>query len=122
MDERRSLRVSEAVKEELAEIVGFEMGDPRLAAVDVTEVKVSPDLRHAHVKVAVVGGEAEEKKALAALDHARGFLRHELASRMNLRRAPELHFAADPWAEADARVEILLRRAKKTRGRTENQP
>ena len=50
MDERRTLRVSEAVKEELAELVGFEMDDPRLATVGVTEASVSPDARYAHIK------------------------------------------------------------------------
>jgi ribosome-binding factor A len=45
MDEHRSQRVSAAVREELTEIIGFEMEDPRLAAVDVTDVTVSPDSR-----------------------------------------------------------------------------
>ena len=53
MDEHRTRRVSEAVSEELAEIIGFEMDDPRLADVSVTSADVSPDMRHAHVKVAI---------------------------------------------------------------------
>ena len=122
MDEHRVQRVSEAVKEELAEIVGFEMEDPRLAAVDVTEVEVSPDSRHAHVKIVVSGDDREQARALAALDHARHYLRHELASRLNLRRVPELHFTLDKWSEASDRVELLLQRTKKKRGSTENQP
>src|ERR1700759_1829141 len=93
MEEHRARRVSEAVKEELAELIGFEMDDPRLASVSVTNADVSPDMRTAHVKVAVEAG--EEKKALAALEHAKGFLKHELASRLNLRRVPDLHFSAD---------------------------
>ena len=57
MDERRTLRVSEAVREELTEIIGFELDDPRLLDVDVTEVHVSPDSRHATVKIAARGDE-----------------------------------------------------------------
>ena len=53
MDERRTLRVGEAIRVELTEIIGFEMEDPRLREVDVTEVQVSPDSRHATVKIAV---------------------------------------------------------------------
>jgi ribosome-binding factor A len=121
MDERRSRRVSEAVREELAEIVGFEMDDPRVGPVDVSDVQVSPDSRYARVKVVVRGGPAEQKQALAALDHARHYLRRELASRLQLRVAPELHFEIDRWSEADSRVDILLKRAKKSRGRTENE-
>lgn len=122
MDEHRSRRISEAVREELSELVGFEMSDPRLLAVNVTDVQVSPDLRHAQVKVAVSGGEPEQRQALAALDHARHYLRRQLAARMNLRRSPELHFTADLWAEADSRVEILLKRAKKRAERPKTPP
>jgi ribosome-binding factor A len=122
VDERRSLRVSEAVKEELAELVGFELDDPRLAMVQVTDAIVSPDLRHAHVRISVSGDEVIQKKALLALDHARNYLRHELAARLNLRRVPELHFAAAAGVEADARVEVLLRRARKSRRTSENRP
>ncbi len=115
MDEHRSRRVSEAVKEELSELIGFEMDDPRVANVQVTIVEVSPDMRHAHVKVAVDSG--EEKKALTALQHAENFLRHELASRLNLRRVPELHFGVDSHPDADGRIDFLLRRAKRTKAR-----
>ena len=122
MDEHRVERVSQAVREELAEIIGFELADPRLAKVDVTDVHVSPDSRHAHVKVAVGGGEQEQKGAVTALEGARHYLRHELASRLNLRKAPELHFSVDRWAEVDSRIDFLLKRAKKKRGTSENQP
>ena len=122
MDEHRAGRVSEAVKEELSEIIGFELSDPRLAAVDVTDVQVSPDSRHAHVKVDITGDEREHKQALAALEHAKHYLRGELARRLNLRRIPELHFASDRFSDALDRVELLLKRAKKKRGPIENQP
>jgi len=122
MDERRTLRVSEAVKEELAELVAFEMDDPRLAAVGVTEASVSPDARYAHVKVAAGGGEREQRQAMAALEHAQSYLRRELAFRLNLRRVPELHFELDRHAGADGRIDFLLKRAKKSRGSAEKQP
>ncbi|MGA3096663.1 MAG: 30S ribosome-binding factor RbfA [Bryobacteraceae bacterium] len=120
MDERRTLRVSEAVKEELAELVGFELDDPRLATVGVTDANVSPDARHAHVKVATGGGEREQRQAMAALEHARHYLRRELASRLSLRHVPELHFELDRNAGADSRIDLLLKRAKKSRGGAEN--
>jgi len=122
MDERRTLRVSEAVREELSEIIGFEMDDPRVLEVAVTEVHVSSDGRHANVKVAVGGGDRQQKESLAALEHARHYLRHELGSRLSLRHVPELHFERDRNADADSRIEFLIKRAKKSRGRTENQP
>ena len=123
MQQHRSRRVSVAVREELSEIIGFELSDPRLALVDVTDVTVSPDSRHALVKVSLGGGgEHAQNQAMAALDHARNYLRHELASRLNLRKIPELHFEPDHYPDAATRVEILLKRAKKKRAPTENQP
>src|SRR5450432_175041 len=120
MDERRTLRVSEAVREELAEIIGFELEDPKLLAVDVTEVHVSPDSRHASVKVAVRGTEREQAQALAALEHAQAFLRRQLASRLQLRRVPELHFDRDKNPNVESRIDFLLKRVKKSRRLTEN--
>lgn len=120
MDERRTLRVSEAVREELAEIIGFEMEDPRVLEVDVTEVTVSPDSRHATVKVACRGTDRQQNDAIAALQHAAGYLRRELASRLQLRHVPELHFDRDKNPDVESRVDFLLRRAKKSRAKDEN--
>jgi ribosome-binding factor A len=119
MDERRTARVSEAVREELSEIIGFEMDDPRVTAADVTDVQVSADGRYATVKVGVRGDENEQRRSLAALEHAKAFLRHELATRLALRHVPELHFVLDRYPDSESRVELLLKRARKTRGRDE---
>jgi len=122
MDPHRPLRISEAVREELSEIIGFELLDPRLAAVDVVSVMIGPGSRHATVQVSLGSSAQEQKEAMAALEHARNYLRHELASRLNLRKIPELHFEQAGGLEAVTRVEILLKRAKKKRASTENQP
>ena len=122
MDQHRAERVSETVREELAEIIGFELSDPRLAVVDVNVVQVAPDLKHAHVLVALSGDEREQKAAMAALEHARHYLRHELARTLNLRKIPELHFEPGPGPAVAERVELLLKRAKKLRRPTENPP
>ena len=120
MDERRTLRVSEAVREDLTEIIGFETDDPRLLAVEVTDVNVSPDGRHATIRVALRGTEKQRRDSMAALEHAQGYLRHELASRLSLRHVPELHFGRDKVPDADSSIDFLLKRAKKTRSRAEN--
>jgi ribosome-binding factor A len=117
MDERRALRVSEAVREELSEIIGFETEDPRLLAIDVVEAHVSADGRHANIRVAIRGTEREQRESLAALEHARHFLRHELATRLSLRHVPELHFDQDRNPDVENRIDFLLKRAKKSRGR-----
>jgi ribosome-binding factor A len=119
MDERRTLRVSEALREELSEIIGFETNDPRLLAVDVVEVHVSPDGRHANVRVAIRGTEKEQRESLTALEHAVSFIRHEVAMRLSLRHVPELHFDQDRNPDVESRIDFLLKRAKRGRGKTE---
>lgn len=117
MDPHRTQRVSEAIREELSEIVSYEMDDPRIGAADITEVLVSPDLRHARVRLHLPGGGAEREGTLQALDGARHYLRRELAGRLRLYRVPELHFEADLETASTGRVASLLRRARKGRPR-----
>jgi ribosome-binding factor A len=121
MDERRTQRVSEALREEIAELIGFELDDPRLVGVDVTAADVSSDGKYAHVHVAIRGDERQQNQAMAALDHAKSYLRRELASRLSLRHVPELHFDRDTDPDVESRIDFLLKRAKKSRGRSENQ-
>jgi len=75
-----------------------------------TEVLVSPDMRHACVRVHIGGGEGEQEAALQALDGARHYLRRQLAGRLSLFRVPALHFEADLSLETETRVEQLLKR------------
>jgi len=108
------------VREELTELIGFETADPRLLTVDVLDVHVSPDGKHASIRVGLRGNEKEQKQSIMALEHAAGYLRHELASRLSLRHVPELHFSQDKNPDVESRIDFLLKRAKKSRGRTEN--
>jgi ribosome-binding factor A len=122
MDQRRAQRVSEALREELAEIIEYEMTDPRVGPVAVTAVDVSTDLRVAHVKVALNQDPKEQKQALQALDGARHYLRRELAGRLRLFRVPEIVFEVDTGSGAESRVEELLKRVRKARAKSENPP
>jgi ribosome-binding factor A len=115
MDPRRTERVSEALREELAEMIGYELEDPRIRKADVVEVLVSPDARHAHVRMKIEGDAAEQRETLDALDHARGFLRREIAHRLDLFRVPELHFEAAVATTLDQKAGRLLRRIRRGR-------
>lgn len=95
MDEHRSERVSEAIREELSELIAYEMQDPRVQGVDVTEVLLSPDLRHAHVRLHLEGDSQAQSECLEAISGARRYLRRQLAARIRLHRMPELHFEPD---------------------------
>lgn len=119
MDPRRLQRVSEALKEELAEILEYEMSDPLLGNISVVDVLVSPDLRLAHVRVLLSEDAATKAQALAALDGARHFLRRQLAGRLRLFRVPEILFEEQSGTDARTRVEELLKRVKKSRAKAE---
>lgn len=117
MDPHRTERVSESIREELEELIGYEMSDPRVGPANVTEVHLSPDFRHAHVQL-LLGGTAEEQSAtLEALDHGKQFLRHQLAERLQLFRTPDLHFEAVLAGALGAKVPQILKRIKRGRPR-----
>src|SRR3982751_1088460 len=105
---RRAERTADTLKEEIAEIVGYELEDPRLTAVTVTDVRLSSDKRAARVYVTVAGDEAEHKSALNALKHAAPYVRKQLGLTLNLPRTPELHFVRDHVEEQGERVDQLL--------------
>lgn len=105
---RRPERFAEALKEEIAEVVGFELVDPRLEAVTVTDVVVADDLRDARVYVLVRGSEDEINNALKALHHAESFVRQQVALNLDLRHAPHVHFVRDTAEENASRVSDLL--------------
>jgi ribosome-binding factor A len=89
-------------------MIAFDLRDPRLAFVSVIRVQVSSDLQHANVYVSQLGGESSPKETLAALDHARGFLRRELGLRTKLRYVPELKFHYDEGLAEGMRINALI--------------
>jgi ribosome-binding factor A len=105
---RRPERLAETLKEEISEVVGYELDDPQLQNATVTDVEVSPDLRDAKVYVLINGDEAEIKRTLKNLQNAAGFVRQQVALNLDLRFAPHVHFARDTAEENAARVGRLL--------------
>ncbi|WP_448578122.1 30S ribosome-binding factor RbfA [Thermaurantiacus sp.] len=109
----RTLKVGEAMRHALADLLARgAIRDPVLDAriVSVSEVRVSPDLRHATAYIMPVGGTAEDEAAvLAALNaHARR-IRHALAKAVNTKYAADIHFRADESFATGARIDALLR-------------
>ena len=104
----RSERTADTLKEEIAQIVGYELEDPRLTSVTVTDVRLSADRRAVRVYVTVAGDEEEHKAALAALKHAAPYVRKQLGLALNLPRTPEIHFVRDRVEEEGERVDQLL--------------
>ena len=109
----RHKRVGEEIVHEINAMLAGELKDPRLeGSVIASEVRVQPDMKHARVFISVKGTSEEQSDAIKALEHAAGFIRHELVERLQLRRLPELHFALDLSEERVERIEQLLREVK----------
>jgi ribosome-binding factor A len=101
-------RVDEAVREVLGETINQELKDPRIGFVTVTDVKTSPDLRHARVYVSVLGGEPERDDTLAGLASAHGILQSRIAAQLRMKRTPTLEFLYDDTTDRAMRMEELL--------------
>ncbi|GGJ04779.1 hypothetical protein GCM10010885_12400 [Alicyclobacillus cellulosilyticus] len=105
----RTQRVAEEMKKELADIIRYELKDPRIGFATITRVEVSPDLQYARVYVSVLGDTETKKHTLQALAKASGYIRGEVTRRLHLRLAPEMVFKEDDSGEYSARIEQVLR-------------
>jgi ribosome-binding factor A len=106
-------RLGEALREEIEVIVEGELGDPRIGLATVTAVEMAEDARSARVLVAIEGNDEECQRSMEGLSAASTFIRHEVADRLHLRRAPELFFVLDRSEKDSARISELLKRTKK---------
>src|SRR5262245_874880 len=108
---RRTDRVAEELQHLVADLLLREIKDPRIGLVTVTGVKVSPDLRHARVYFSTLGDDHQRAQSLRGLTSAAGFVRTQVARRLNLRVAPEIVFELDDSLEQADRVARLLKDA-----------
>ncbi|MGD9000173.1 MAG: 30S ribosome-binding factor RbfA [Granulosicoccaceae bacterium] len=109
----RSQRVADQIQRELAMLIQREIQDPRVHMVSITGVEVTRDLAYAHVYVTTLD-DAHRHDVVEALNHAAGFLRHELGSRMRMRHVPELKFSYDESIERGMQMDKLLAGLKRS--------
>ncbi len=107
-DYPRSRRIAEQIQRELSGIIRLELKDPRVGMITITDVEVSHDYSHAKVFFTQLGDAAKADEVTAALRHAAGFLRSQLAHRLKLRIVPELHFTYDVSVEHGMRLSQLI--------------
>ncbi|MGN0472502.1 MAG: 30S ribosome-binding factor RbfA [Lachnospiraceae bacterium] len=96
----KGTRINTEVHHELADIIRSEIKDPRIPLMtSVTAVEVAPDLKTCRAYISVLGDEEMCKDALAGLKSAEGYIRNQLAKRINLRNTPEIRFILDQSIE-----------------------
>jgi ribosome-binding factor A len=113
MDFKRADRVADLIKQELSSILRREVGDPRIANITVTDVKLTDDLRSARIYFVELGKDRLSADVEKGLAKAKGFLKRELGKRLQLRYIPELAFFYDPSFEYGSRIEKLLKEVRK---------
>lgn len=101
-------RMNERIREILSDLLLFEVKDPRLSGVTITQVQLDRELQFATVYVNALAEEEREEEVLEGLERAQGFLRREVGKRVRLRRTPELRFKWDNTLEHAERVNELL--------------
>lgn len=102
-------RIDEEYRKELSQIIGYELKNPNVTGlISVTKVKVTSDLKFAKVYVSILNSK-NVKDTLAALKKSSGYIRTELAKRVNLRNTPELIFELDDSIEYGAKIDSILK-------------
>jgi len=120
-EKKRSLRVAEAIRNELSSLLVLKVRDPRLTDVAITRVQLADDLQYAKIFFTASGDKTRQVDAEYGLQRAKGFMRSHLAKVLNMRYTPELHFVYDHQIEKVVEVEKLLQEiAREREGKDES--
>ena len=112
MPTRRQIQVADEIQQIISYLLQRELKDPRIGFTTITQVEVTGDLKYAKVFVSVMGTAQEQWDTMAALVSSRGFIRREIASRMQIRWVPEISFKLDTSAEYSDKINRLLNEIK----------
>ncbi|MCI8699916.1 MAG: 30S ribosome-binding factor RbfA [Clostridia bacterium] len=105
----RQGRIDEEFRKEISSIINYDLKEPTVTGlISVTRVKVTPDLKYAKVWVSILNSKNTEE-TLKGLSKSSGFIRSELAKRINLRNTPELSFVIDDSLEYGAKIDNILK-------------
>ena len=116
---KRSNRLGDLIQREISDILQRRIKDPRIGFCTIMRVDVSDDLRHAKVRVSIMGTESQKKSTLAGLKSARGFIRREIGRRITLRHTPEIVFVLDKSIEDSFRIARLIEEGQEEEARSE---
>lgn len=112
----RGIRVADQIQRDLAEIIAYELKDPRVGMITITEVQVTPDYAHAKVFFTTLADNAEViANTVAGLTAANGYIRGQLGRRLTIHTIPELHFVHDTSPARGMELSRLIDEANATR-------
>lgn len=106
-------RLGAIIRRDISEIIQYDLKDPNVGFITVTDVKVSNDHSYATVYVTFMGRGYQKKEGMEALERAKGFIRSQLAQQLDIRRCPELIFKIDETEERGQRIDEIIREIHK---------
>jgi ribosome-binding factor A len=113
---QRGQRVADQIQRDLSEIIAFELKDPRVGMITITEVQVTPDYAHAKVFFTMLKDDKEAvKNTVEGLSKAAGFMRGQLGKRLHIHTLPALHFVHDTSTARGMELSLLIDQANSTR-------
>jgi ribosome-binding factor A len=118
---QRGLRVADQIQRDLSEIIAFELKDPRIGMITITEVQVTPDYAHAKVYFTqLLDSKEQVTKTVEGLAKAAGFLRNQLGKRLHIHTLPQLHFLHDTSTARGMHMSALIDEANATRAKDDD--
>jgi ribosome-binding factor A len=113
---QRGLRVADQIQKDLSELIAFELNDPRVGMITLTEVQLTPDYAHAKIYFTLLkDGKEEIKQTLEGLNKASGYLRNMLGKRLHIHTLPSLHFLHDTSTSRGLQMSALIDQANAVR-------
>jgi len=112
----RGVRVADQIQRDLSEIIAFELKDPRVGMITITEVQITPDYAHAKVFFTMLSDKQDDiQNTVSGLRAAAGYIRKELGRRVSIHTLPELHFVHDTSTARGIEMSKLIDQANATR-------
>lgn len=113
-------KLQELIKQEVGKMLLYDIKDPRIGFVTVTDVEMTGDLREAKIYVSVMGSDEQIKSSMEGLQSALGFVRREIGKRIRLRFTPEISFAPDKSLDYSEHIQKILLQIEREREPVEN--
>jgi ribosome-binding factor A len=118
----RALRVADQIQRDLAEIIAFEIKDPRVGMITITEVQITPDYAHAKAFFTMLNDNKEAvQNTVDGLTKASGYIRAQLGRRLHIHTLPQLHFVHDTSTSRGMELSLLIDKANAVRAKDDDQ-
>ena len=109
----RNIKLAQAIRHEVSDILHDELNDPRIGFITVTRVDVTPDCRYARIYYSIYGGKKDKDKTEKGINSARGFVRKLIGERIRMKFVPEIEFKLDESIEYSIHIDELFKKIKK---------